>query len=113
MTGSFAARALVREYGLDGYAGAALGEDNGRFTGQVERHIEESEKIAHVRAFAARHGFDLQQCVAVGDSRSDIPLFRNVGLAITLNATAPARAAADVRLDTDDLTDILPHIVPG
>jgi phosphoserine phosphatase len=113
VTGSFAARALVHEYGLDGYAGATLGEANGRFTGQVERHFEESAKIAYMRAFAARHGYDLQECVAVGDSRSDIPLFRNVGLAIALNATAPARAAADVLLDTDDLTDILPHIVPG
>jgi phosphoserine phosphatase len=113
VTGSFAARALVREYGLDGYAGATMGEDNGRFTGRIERHFEESEKIAYIRNFAAGHGFDLQRCVAVGDSRSDIPLFRNVGLAIALNATAPARAAANVYLDTDNLTDILPHIVLG
>jgi phosphoserine phosphatase len=113
VTGSFAARALVREYGLDGYAGATMGEDDGTFTGRVERHIDASEKPAYVRDYAARHGFDISRCVAVGDSRSDIALFGDVGLAIALNATAPARAAAHVSLDTDDLTDILPYILPG
>lgn len=107
----FAARALVREYGLDGCAGARMGEDGARFTGQVERHFEEYHKPQFVREYADKFGFDLSQCVAIGDSRSDIFLFKEAGLAIALNATEQARVAADVSLDTDDLTDILPHIL--
>ena len=112
VTWSFAARALVRAYGLDGHAGAKMGEEDGRFTGQVERHFEESHKPLFVREYADKCGFDLSQCVAVGDSRSDISLFKEVGFAIALNATEQARAAANVSLDTDDLAGILPYILP-
>ena len=107
---SFAARALARAYGLDGFAGAEMGEAGGFLTGTVARHFEASDKVRFVRDYAGRHGFGLSHCVAVGDSRSDIPLFREAGLAIALNATEQARAVADVCVDTRDLTDILPLI---
>ena len=109
VTWSFAARALVREYGLDGFAGAQMGEDGARFTGLVERHFEADRKPQFVREYARRLGFDLSQCAAVGDSLSDISLFREAGLAIAINAIDQARAAANVSVDTDDLTDILPN----
>jgi phosphoserine phosphatase len=50
---------------------------------------------------------------AVGDSRSDVPLFREVGLSIALNATPDAQATAIHRLDTDDLRDLLPLLQPA
>ncbi len=108
---SFAARILVRRYGLDGYAGAVLGEENDRFTGSVERNFEDFDKPLFVRAYAERFGFSLSQCIAVGDSRSDIPLFKEAGFAVALNATEQARAEADLSLITNDLTQILPHII--
>ena len=52
----------------------------------------------------------IAEVVAVGDSRSDIPLFGKVGLAIALNATQAACEAAHLSLDGQDLTLILPHI---
>jgi hypothetical protein len=39
-------------------------------------------------------------------------LFREVGLAITLNATDEARSVAHVAIDTEDLSDVLPLLVP-
>ena len=110
---SFAARALVRAHGLDGFAGAVMGEADGRLTGEVARHFEAEDKVRFVRAYAETHGFDLRHCVAVGDSRSDIQLFQAAGLAIALNATEQARAAAHMSLDTDDLRDVLPLIPPN
>ncbi len=109
---SFAARALVRAHGLDGYAGAVMGEADGHLTGEVAQHFEAEDKVRFVRAYAEAQGFDLRHCAAVGDSRSDIPLFHAVGLAIALNATEQARAAAQVSLDTDNLADVLPLILP-
>jgi phosphoserine phosphatase len=36
-----------------------------------------------------------------------VPLFQAVGFSVALNATAQAREAADVALDTDSLSDVL------
>jgi phosphoserine phosphatase len=44
---------------------------------------------------------------AVGDSRSDVPLFRLAGRSIALNATPDARRVATDVLDTEDLRDTL------
>jgi phosphoserine phosphatase len=48
----------------------------------------------------------MSQVAAIGDSRSDVPLFRRVGMSIALNATPDARAVANHVLDTDDLRDV-------
>lgn len=106
---SFSARALVREHGLDGYAGAGLEEDGASFTGNVAQHFEETHKPEFVSNYARKNGFGISDCAAVGDSRSDIPLFKEVGLAIALNASVQARAAAHISVETDNL----PHILPG
>ena len=108
---SFAPRSLARAYGLDGFAGTQMGEADGYLTGEVDRHFEAAGTARFVRDYAGRHGFDLSRCVAVGDSRSDVPLFREAGLAIALNATEEARAAADVSLDTGNLADLLPLVL--
>jgi phosphoserine phosphatase len=110
VTWSFAARAIARKYGLDGFAGAEMGEMNGRLTGQVAAHFEERDKVRFVQEYGRKCGIDLSECVAVGDSRSDIPLFKEVGFAIALNATPQARAVSHVTLDTDDLRDVLPYL---
>lgn len=108
---SFVARALVKKYGLDECAGAVLGESNGRFTGKVEQDFEDVDKPLFVRAYAEQRGFSMAQCVAIGDSRSDIPLFREVGVAIALNATEQAKDKANFSLDTRDLTEVLPLLI--
>ncbi|MND05046.1 phosphoglycolate phosphatase [compost metagenome] len=50
----------------------------------------------------------MSEVAHVGDSMSDLPLFRVVGRAIAINATPDARAVAHHVLDTDDLSDVLP-----
>jgi phosphoserine phosphatase len=110
---SFAARVLAKRHGMGGYAGAEMSEENGILTGRVGRHFEAEDKVRFVRAFALERGFALDQCAAVGDSRSDIPLFREVGFSIALNATEQARAVATRSLRTGDLRDVLPLLLSG
>jgi phosphoserine phosphatase len=95
---------------LDGYAGAEMGENDGRLTGEVVAHFGEHDKPRYVRDYGRRDGIEFDQTVAVGDSRSDLPLFREVGRAIALNATEDARSAAHVAVDSDNLRDVLSHI---
>lgn len=77
-------------------------------SGAPSRHFDDDDKLRFVECWCSAHGYQLTDVAAVGDSRSDVPLFRKVGTAIALNATSEARAAADHLLDTDDLRDILP-----
>jgi phosphoserine phosphatase len=108
---SFAARALARKHGITGYAGAEMTEVAGILTGQIYRHFEAEDKVRFVQGFGQQLGISLSQCAAVGDSRSDIPLFKAAGFSIALNATEHARAAATCSLQSNDLTDILPLIL--
>jgi phosphoserine phosphatase len=87
-----------------------MGESDGRLTGEVVAHFGEHDKPRYVRDYGRRHGIEFDQTVAVGDSRSDLPLFREVGRAIALNATEDARSAAHVAVDSDNLRDVLSHI---
>ena len=96
---------------MAGFAGAELLEEDGVFAGRVSRHFEAEDKVRFVREFAAEHGFGLDHCAAIGDSRSDIPLFNSVGRSIALNATELAQVAATVSLRTSDLTDVLPLLL--
>jgi phosphoserine phosphatase len=111
VTWKFAAEFFQDRYGLDAVSGCEMEEDeNGILQGKVKKHFEAEEKIDFLQSFCLPRGIDLEQCVAVGDSRSDIPLFGKVGLAIALNATADAEAAAHVALRTADLRDIIPVV---
>jgi len=78
----------------------------------VSRHFDEFDKQKFVARFCAERHIAATEVVAIGDSRSDIPLFEWAGFSIALNASPGARAAAKVALDTDDLRNILP-LCPG
>jgi phosphoserine phosphatase len=54
----------------------------------------------------------MRQVAVIGDSRSDVPLFRQVDLSIALNAAPDARNAATHVLDADDLRNVLPMLLP-
>jgi phosphoserine phosphatase len=92
-----AAERVAARFGFDGACGTT-----------PERVCDAHGKAAFVEHECARRGIALERVAAVGDSRSDLPLFARVGLSIALNADEQARAAADVVLDSDDLRDVLP-----
>jgi phosphoserine phosphatase len=58
-----------------------------RYTGGVECHFDEDDKLAWAAAVAAHAGVPLSACAAVGDSRSDLPLLANVGLLTAFTAS--------------------------
>jgi phosphoserine phosphatase len=111
VTWSFAAEEFGRRHGFLEVSGTEIELAHGRPTGAVARHFDERDKLAFVSSYCDRHGIDLAECIAVGDSRSDVPLFGAVGFAVALNATSDARAAATVSIDTGWLPDVL-DLVP-
>ncbi|MEW1549686.1 HAD family hydrolase [Streptomyces tsukubensis] len=101
---------LTGRFGFHRFSGPRLETVGGRFTGRVARHFDEYDKRDFSLAQARELGLDPRSCGAVGDSRSDLPLFASVGLSVAFNASAGARETATVAVDGDDLRSVLPFL---
>jgi phosphoserine phosphatase len=111
---SFAAQALADQWGFDAVRGVDLEVDaaTGTFTGRISRDCEPEDKIAFVTERCADLGVRLEQVVAIGDGRSDLPLFGQVGFSVAINATPEVQAAASVNVSGRSFLDAL-RVVPG
>jgi phosphoserine phosphatase len=113
VTWRFAAQILATRYGFVGASGVEMRLDKqGVLSGRVSKYFDEFDKRAFVRSYCADRQIPMSRVFAVGDSRSDIPLFGAVGFSVALNATPTATAAASAAIQTNDLTDVL-KLVPG
>jgi phosphoserine phosphatase len=101
---------LTDRFGFHTFSGPRLETTDGRFTGRVARHFDEYDKRDFALAQARALGLAPRSCGAVGDSRSDLPLFASVGLSVAFNASAGAREAATVTVDDNDLRGVLPVV---
>lgn len=111
VTWRFAAEMLKRRWRFEEVSGTEMSLERDLLSGRVSRYFDERDKLRFVEVWCEGQDYRLDDVAAVGDSRSDVPLFERVGLSIALNATPDARAVADEQLDTDDLTDILPLLL--
>ncbi|MFF9018225.1 HAD family hydrolase [Streptomyces sp. NPDC014870] len=103
-------RYLADGFGIGSFCGPRLEAARGRWTGRVLRHFDEYDKRDYCVAEADRLGVPMSACVAIGDSRSDLPLFAEVGCGIAFNGTPAARRAATAAADGDDLRAVLPLV---
>jgi phosphoserine phosphatase len=110
ITWRFAAEFLQERHGFAAVSGTELPIADGVVTGHVSRYFDEHDKLRFVQEWCAQRSIPLADVAAVGDSRSDLPLFRQAGRSIALNATPDARHAATRVIDTDDLRDVLPFL---
>jgi phosphoserine phosphatase len=108
ITWRFAAEVLQERHGFAAVSGTELTVVDGVIGGEVSRYFDEHDKLRFVEDWCAERSIPLADVAAVGDSRSDLPLFRRAGRAVALNATPDARAAATCAIDTEDLRDVLP-----
>jgi phosphoserine phosphatase len=99
---------LCNRFDFDRACGPRLELVDGRYSGEVAEQFDELNKRDFAVSTAAELGLDPKRCVAIGDGRSDVPLFAEVGLAIAFNATPAARAAAHASVDEADLRAVLP-----
>ena len=110
---TFAAQCLADRFGFAAVSGTVMGLDgDGRLSGRVERYFEPEDKVAFVNDYCATNGLGLDQVVAIGDGRSDIPLLRAAGFSVALNASQEARAAASTAVESRSFMDAL-RAVPG
>jgi phosphoserine phosphatase len=94
--------------GFDEARSNDLHVSDGLLTGTVGRPVigAEGKRRALLEAAAAR-GLAPADALAVGDGANDIPMLREAGLGIAYHAKPAAMAAADARIDANDLSALL------
>jgi phosphoserine phosphatase len=106
-TWRFAAEYFRVRYGFDSACGTTMQHTGDTLSGVVSEYVDGTAKAGFVVGYCARARIPLADCVAVGNSVSDVPMFAAAGHSIALNATHEARRAARASVDTDDLRRVV------
>ena len=111
------AEQVQEDLGLDRvFANEILFED-GRATGQACTRVPEKGKSRIVVQLQHEMGVEPGECLAVGDSPSDVDMFRHVRMGIAVNPSSEeVRDAADLLLEGQDLRPLIPRLrdtMPG
>jgi phosphoserine phosphatase len=105
------------DLGIDCIVANEILFEDGRATGQARIHVPEGGKGQIVDRLQAEFGVAPVDCLAVGDSSSDVDMFSRVRIGVAVNPSSPrVREAADLVLDSPDLRPLLPELeqlLPG
>lgn len=105
---------VCRETGIDHYLANSLELDAGGFlTGEGVLRVPIVDKGTPTRDYREKAGARLARTAAVGNSRFDIPMFRETGRCVAFcPVDDEVRAAAHAVVEEKDLTKVLPHLLP-
>ena len=109
---SILADRVKEELGLDySYSNKLLVGSDGRLTGEGMETVSLLKKDIALKKMSEIERIESKQCVTIGDSKYDIPLFINSGLSIAFNPKDDlVREAADLVIEGTDLRKILPWL---
>lgn len=102
---------LAADLGLDMHRANRFEVRDGLLTGKINGPIVDAEaKSASLSEWAEHHDISPSNTVAVGDGGNDVLMLSAAGLGIAYMAKEVARAAADIVIDTPDLSLVLDEI---
>jgi len=105
------AKVVCDIWGFDDYYGSDYEVVEGVFTGKILNYIRAEQKTVCLKNFCKNYSIKPQECIAVGDGSTDIPIFEYCGKSIAINSSPEVQKSAMYVVDTDDLTDILKYIL--
>lgn len=110
---NLAAEMLAREFGFDDYiADEILAYDDGKLTGEGKMNVDLRDKGINVRQYIEKYDTTMERTVSVGNSFTDIPMFKNSGMSIAFNPTDPyTQEAATHTVFSENIADILDFIM--
>ncbi|MCP4566559.1 MAG: HAD-IB family phosphatase [FCB group bacterium] len=97
---------LGEKFGFDAVYGSEYEVLNNKFTGRILTHLGSAGKLDCLKEYCTKSGINLKRCVAIGDSESDIAVFKECGKSIAINYSDALRGMASEYIITDDLFDI-------
>jgi len=103
---------IKREIWVDDSLSNDLKVENGFLTGQVEVNVSVDNKDAVLGRMLGKFNLGMDECAAVGDDETMVPLFERVGLSIAFNPRSwVVEERADVVVKSDDLREVLPYLL--
>jgi len=103
---------IKREIGVDDSLANDLKVEKGFLTGQVEVNVSVGNKDAVLGRMLEKFNLRMDECAAVGDDETVIPLFERVGFSIAFNPRSwVVEERADVVVKGDDLRKVLPYLL--
>ena len=85
---------IAEELGADLLIASELGEEDGKFTGEMTLFNKGITKVHHIEDIAAKHGFNLAESFAYSDSGTDVPMLEMVGFPTAVNPDRALRKVA-------------------
>ena len=110
-----AAKMIKNEFGFDDFISDALEiDDDGKLTGEGVDIVDLADKSPWVRNFIEKYNTTPERTVSIGNSFTDIPMFKNSALSIAFNPTDPYTSdAATHTVVSDTISDVLDYILPS
>lgn len=102
---------LARELSLDYARANELEVIDGQLTGNITGEIVDRKAKANALIeWAKDFGVEAEFVAAIGDGANDLDMFEVAGISFAYNAKPLVRDAADVCIDTPDLSLVIPHL---
>jgi phosphoserine phosphatase len=99
---------IAEDLRLDFHRANRLEVNGGILTGKIVGPlIDARAKVTALQEWAHSAGIPRERTVAVGDGGNDVEMLAWAGLSVAYMGKPVARAAADVALDTPDLSQVL------
>jgi phosphoserine phosphatase len=110
---SFLSDWIKERYGFDFAVANELGVTEGILDGKIKIHVPYDQKGKWVREAKRRFKARREGILAVGDSSGDIGMFQMAGFSIAFNShSPPLEAIASVSIQSSDLRDLIPLLIP-
>lgn len=108
-----AAKMIADEFGFDDYAADEVcSYEDGTLTGEGKMTVDLKDKGINVREFIKKYNTVPERTVSLGNSFTDIPMFKNSGMSIAFNPTdIYTEEAATHVVRSDNISDILDLIL--
>ena len=105
------AKACSDLWGFDGFYGSNYEVVDGKFTGKILEYIKSENKVDCLKDFCLKNNIKAEECIAIGDGSTDIPVFEYCKASIAINSSEKVKKKATYSIDTDDLLDIIKLVV--
>lgn len=103
---------IEKELQIDYSLSNELVARNGFLTGEVKVNVSLNDKTKALRKILRKFNVESDECCAVGDDESLIPLFKEVALGIAFNpCSEEVEKTADIVVKSEDLRNILPYVL--
>lgn len=108
-----AALLIKNEFGFDDFAADEICTNpDGTLTGEGKLIVDLRDKGVNVRDFIKKYNTTPERTVSIGNSYTDIPMFKNTGMSIAFNPTDHYTSdAATYTVVSENIADVLDYIL--